>query len=245
MEEFEFFKKSHNDLIEYAKDLRFDKKHQFHLTIIKLHGSIIELCGSIIILLEHEGKIGIPSIFRTLMETFVEFKNLSNDRNYDYYMEASHLKHWLKVLNESKEGKNPFLYPIGKMPNLNEQIKDYEKKLEDLKNNGYAPLTIKERFEKADMEDVYKSLYNLLSTDVHSGIQALINRHIDIDFKKSDFEVVFYKGEPIEEYLSYIDGATIVLIESGLTTHEILDSPKQTQIKEFETKFNELRQKYT
>lgn len=245
MEVFEFFKKSHKDLIEYAKDLKFDKKHPFHLTVIQLHVSIIKLCGSIIILLEHEGKIGIPSISRTLMETFVEFKNLSNDRNYGYYMEATHLEQWLKVLNESKEGENPFLSPIGNMPDLDKQIKVDEKKLEDLKNRGYAPLSIKKRFEKAGMGDVYKSIYNFLSTDAHSGIQALINRHIDIDFKKSDFEVVFYKGKPIEKYLSYIDDATNALIKSGLTTHEILNSPKQTQIKELATKFNEIRQKYT
>lgn len=245
MEEFEFLKKSHNELLEYAKVLKFDKKYPFHLTIIRLHGSIIELCGSIIILLEHEGKIGIPSIFRTLIETFVEFKNLSNDRNYGYYMEASHLKQWLKVWNESKEGQNPFLNPIGEMTNLDEQIRDCEEKLEDLKNRGYDTLSIKERFEKAGMGDIYKSIYNFLSTDAHSGIQALIDRHIDIDFKKSDFEMVIYKGKPIEEYLSYIDGATSALIKSGLTTHEILNSPKQTQIKELEAKFNELRQKYT
>ncbi len=89
MEIFDFLKKSHNDFLEFSKEIVFDKRHPLHFNLIALYGSLIELSGSMIILLEKNAKIAVPSIFRTFLETYVEFHNLVRDPKYGYFMGKS------------------------------------------------------------------------------------------------------------------------------------------------------------
>lgn len=90
-----------------------------------------------IILLKENGKSGVPSIFRTILETYVEFKNLLNERTYGCHMEAIYLEQWLKLLKEAKKG-NPYLSSIAKSPDLDATILQHEKEYQDLKDRKYG-----------------------------------------------------------------------------------------------------------
>jgi hypothetical protein len=69
----------------------------------------------------------------------------------------------------------------------------------------------------------------MLSTDTHGNIRALISRHIEI--KGADFEIVFYKDEPVEEFLSYIDSTCGVLVHAAIGIHELLGKDVLSEVK--------------
>ncbi len=78
--------------ITYSSHLRFDQRHPWHRNLIALYCCLIEYSDSLIFLIENQKNIAIPLVFRSLLEAFVEFKNLAEDRNYGNYMEAITIK---------------------------------------------------------------------------------------------------------------------------------------------------------
>ena len=100
MEYIEFLKELHDKFIDLSKKIIFDKKHPRQLFLIALYGTLLELCGSLIILVDNKSYTGIPSIFRSMVEAFVELKNLYAEAEYDYFMETSRNDQWIKILKE-------------------------------------------------------------------------------------------------------------------------------------------------
>lgn len=226
---FEILKKSHDVAVEACESLRFDKEHPWHRNLVTLHCSLIELTGCMIILLKENGKSGVPSIFRTILETYVEFKNLLGERTYGYHMEAIYLEQWLKLLKEAKKG-NPYLTSIAKSPDLDATILRHEKEFQSLKDRKYGPLSVCDRFIRCGMEDAYRSLYNMLCNHDHPNIRALIDRHIELE--KDGFCAVLYRDQPLEEFGSYIYHGCCLLNDSGIGLHKALDSNAVARIVE-------------
>lgn len=226
---FEILKKSYDVAVEACESLRFDKEHLWDRNIVTLYCSLIELTGCMIILLKENGKSGVPSIFRTILETYVEFKNLLNERTYGYHMEAIYLEQWLKLLKEAKKG-NPYLSSISKSPDLDATILQHEKEFQDSKDRKYGPLSVCDRFKRCGMEYAYRSLYNMLCNHDHPNIRALIDRHLELE--EDRFFVVLYKGQPLEQFEPYIYHSCCLLNDSGISLHEALDSNAVARIEE-------------
>jgi hypothetical protein len=218
----------HDRCLELSKHLIFDKHHALHFGLVSLYGSLIELVGCILILMKNNAKLGVPSLFRTFLETYVEFHNLVRESKYGYYMDASDLKEWLGVLKAARDTDNPYLSDISALPNLSSIILKKEKQLQDLTARGYKPLSIREKFKRADMLQEYQSFYNFLCTESHSNKRALINRHANIS--DSDYELVFYKNDPDEKYLQYVDSAAGLLVSATIDIHDHLESPARSQV---------------
>lgn len=239
MEIFDFVKELHDECIKLTEHIVFDKKHPRHLHLIGLYGTLIELTGSLVILIEKKCKAGVPPLFRSILDAYVELKNLHEKAEYGYYMEASYHEQWVKVLREAKLKPNPYLKDISQMDSLDEQIQEHEQNIARLKCNGYAPLSIFQRFEKAGMEDEYRSLYNFLSNDTHSNIRALVNRHIEM--QDQDFAVVYYKDEPLENFLTYIDSVAGLLTDASLKIHTFFETGKVAIVENLSFKLKEMR----
>jgi hypothetical protein len=168
----------------------------------------------------------------------VELKNLYSDAQYGNFMEASRNDQWLKVLKEAKKG-NPYLAEIQKWNQLDTEVGNHKRALKKLADKGFKPLSAFERFKRADMEKEYRSLYNFLSCDAHSNIRALISRHVEI--QGGSFEVVFYKDEPLEHHLSYLDGTAGVMVDSSGMMHELFKTGQDIIVKNYGKRLNELR----
>lgn len=242
MGELDLLKKLHDTLLEHSRKLTFDKSHLWHRNLVALYGSLIELGGCLLILLNEGGNIGVPSIFRTFLETYVEVYNLLKDRKYGYHMQAQYNDQWLKLLKEASKGTNPYLEAMADVPNILQKTIEMEKELAELKAKGYKPLQIRDRFERAGMLDEYCSMYNMLCTDTHGNIRALISRHIEI--KGADFEIVFYRDEPVEEFLSYIDAACGILVHAAIGIHELLGTEVLSEVRALENDLEMWRKKY-
>ena len=218
----------HDFSVEVARELVFDKKHPWHLNLVSLYGTLIEFAGAMVVAERNNAGIAVRGLFRSFLECFVELSNLAADRNYGNNMQAAYLHEWNKMLKSARDG-NPFLASIGELPDLGDQIAANEDKLEKYRADGFRPLQVLERFQLADMEDAYRSIYNMLSSDAHGNIRSLIDRHIEI-VDDRDFNVVVYKDYS-GEFDHYYDNVTRLLLGAGLKIAEVLETGREKEFK--------------
>ena len=240
MKLYEFIKHLHEQLLEWSTDLVFDKRNQFDFARVALYSTLIEFTGAIICLIENRARVAVPSVFRSLLEAAVELRNLNKDPSYVEHMYASHTKQWLDVLIEAKKG-NPYLASL-KQLNLDEIIANDERALEALKRKGKHPLNVFERFDRADMVEEYRSMYNFLSCDAHSNIRALVLRHFEET--TSDFDLVLYKDEPIESFLATLDSVAGLLVEASIAVHKGFGSKRVADVEALNDQLVALRGGY-
>jgi hypothetical protein len=98
------------------------------------------------------------------------------------------------------------------------------------------------RFERAGMENEYRSFYNFLSSDAHNNIRALVNRHLGIH--ETDFTVVYYKNEPLEDFFTYIDSTVVSLVNASLKIHGYFETGSLAEIEKLAQRLNEIRSRY-
>jgi hypothetical protein len=232
----------HDRLLALAGALTFDKRNLVDLHRLALYGSMLELTRGICTLLKFDARLGAPSLFRSFLEAAVELTNLLQDPGYVEHMDASHKDQWLKVLREAQSGKNPYLESIAKIPELDAQIKKETAELKVLVDKSRGPLNVFERFQMANMEKEYRSLYNFLSCDAHSNIRALISRHLT--FTENDFEVAYYKDEPIESFISILDSTAGLLLHASADMHKRYKSGKDSDVKAMLGELQTLRATY-
>src|SRR5665648_1002199 len=85
MEIFDFLKYLHNECIRLSEPISFDKKQTRHIYLVCLYGTLIELAGSLIVLIESKRKRGVPIIFRSFEKAGMQdeyhslYNILSND----------------------------------------------------------------------------------------------------------------------------------------------------------------------
>ena len=242
MEALEFIKRLYDECIRLSVNITFNKKHPRHLYLVALYGTLIELTGCLIALIERKLRTGVRPIFRSILDAYVELSNLHVNPEYAYYMHASYYDQWIKLLKEAKTKPNPYLKKISQSQNLDAEIEDNESDLSKLKSNGYRPLKITERFERAGMINEYRSIYNFLSNDAHSNIRALVSRHVEIH--ENDFSVVYYKDEPLEDFLPYVNHTAELLIAASLKIHSFFETGAVTEVEKLEAELNEIRSRH-
>lgn len=224
MKNLEEYKKEIQDAITYAADLRFDKKHPWHRNLIALYLSIIEYSDTLVHLVDNEKTIAIPLVFRGLLEAFVDFKNLAEDKAYGYHMEASYLKEWLKVIEEASKNKNAFLDSLSKEKDLPAKIQEHENELAKLKGIGFQPLNQYEKFDKADMVNEYRSIYNFVCSHSHNNIRALIDRFFVINKEQTNFTITLFREQEEGEFDRYCTTGKLYLRNASYNIHAILET---------------------
>lgn len=219
---------AHDFSLEVADDFSFDKEHPLHRNLVALYGTQIELSGALIVVELNKAGIAVRGLFRNIMEVFVELNNLAQNPLYGDHMEAAHLHEWNKSLKSARDG-NPFLASIGELPDLQDVINSNESKLAAYRERGVRPLNVFERFQRAQIENEYRSIYNQLSSDAHGNIRSLIDRHIEMNEEGNDFEVVVYKDYRGEFDHIYSEAAKLLLV-SGTKICNVLDSRKLEEV---------------
>lgn len=235
---FSFLKKAHDELQPLSTKLTFDKANLQDRTVISLYGSIIELTGSIIVLLDKRMVSGVPILLRALLEAFVDLVNLTRTSQYAHKLEVSYLKEWLKIFNEAKIGKNEYLTEISEQADLEQTIQKYQKEKSRLESKGIRALKIDEKFKRADLEKLYRSVYNMLCSDSHNNIRSLITRHIqDMD---TDYEMVIYKDYSLADSAHYVGTNSEILIKVSEIVHQFFDSPVKEEVDKYRKEFDRL-----
>jgi len=231
----------HYMCLDLSKKITF-KKNKLNFTLLAIYGSLIELTGCIITLSETH-RIGIPIIFRSVLEAFVDLSNLIKDENYGYYLAFNDNEQWLKMLHEAKKGSNPYFKYYTKIPNMDEVVKEYERNYKNLRKDGYNKLTIKQKFEKADLLDLYYSVYPYLCSHSHGNIGTLIRRHADIDKSRLDYELVYYNNEPLENYMAEFSSISSTILKASVMIHEFFKTGLEKNFVNMAIKFNKISDK--
>jgi len=235
----------HERAIALTAKLHFDKNHPWHLHLVSLYCSLVELTGSACILVQESVGIGIPILLRSAVEAHLDFANLAADKGYGYDLRASELKEWIKLLRESKDGLNPFLKDISDFPDTDRTLMEWEQEQEELRRKGHKPLSVYQKFEKANLEPVYRSVYNILCCYSHNNLRALKARHVNISKELDDFEVDLYAPIDYDRILPYIDNFCGILIPATETIHHLLETDCKKEIEELRVEFQEHRNAIT
>lgn len=236
---FDFLKRAHDEFQTFSQQIQFDKEHPQHRNIIALYGSIIELTGSAILLVDRRLITGVPVILRSILEAYVDLFNLAENSAYGYALEISYIKEWLKILHEAKGGQNEYLAAISQASSLDGSISSWQRKKQQLEAKGHRSLRIEQKFQRAHMEKEYRSIYNSLCCDAHNNLRSLIDRHIELG--QSDFQVVFYKAYTPEDSALAVGTTAELLMRSSQKVHEFFDSPAIEQVAVYRAELDKLR----
>lgn len=214
----EFLNIAHETCINLTKEIVFDKTNPRHRLIITLYGTIFELTGSIICLMNNKMMIGAPILFRTLLEAYVDFANVI--KSYDYYLhiEAGFFIDWIKILKGARNIDDDLLTVYANVSD--DKVLELEKSLAD---NGKKPWDAFTKFQKNNMENEYKSLYRMFCSDTHSTMQALLKRHIKgVD---ENFSVVFYNDQALQDIPMFAGLTGEYFIKATDQIHNFFQTP--------------------
>jgi hypothetical protein len=203
----------HQVCLDAARTLEFDKSHPWHLTLVTLYGSILELAGCVILLAKPDGYAGLGSVFRTLLETYVDFAILVDDRSYGRVMDAEDAHQMRKIYRRAQETDNPYLLPLRSHPKFAEEVARLDAEIEGFKNAGVKRIGIEQRFHRAGASELYDGLYRFLSVHAHSNRSALVQRHLET-VGDGEFGVFLYMPRPEKELLPFLDSTARTLVDA-------------------------------
>ncbi|TBB81024.1 DUF5677 domain-containing protein [Rhizobium ruizarguesonis] len=173
---YEFLIELYHVTVKNLPELRFDKRSEVHRTLVSLYSAIIELTNAALQIREAGGYTGMDILLRSALEAHVDLINLANDDEYLKVMLAAYHKEWIKLANDGVKGENPFLAYFKDSPEAQAKLGEHKTELEQLKKTVRIPTNL-EKFQKAGMENEYRSIYNSLCNDSHNNLRSLTSRY--------------------------------------------------------------------
>lgn len=137
------------------------------------------------------------------------------------------------------EVQNEYLAEIAEAPSLDASITEWQRKKQQIEAKGYRSLKIEQKFQRANMEKEYRSMYNSLCCDAHNNLRSLVSRHIEIG--QADFDVVFYKAYTAEDSALAVGTNAELLVRATQKVHEFFDSPATARVAIYRAELDQLR----
>lgn len=237
---YDFLHSSMATCIDLAGVLRCDTTHKWHVNLVSLYGSILELSHSIQVLADGDSPVGIPILLRSMLEAFVDIRNLEADRTYGYHMDAAYLEQWIKVLEEAEKGDNPYLKGMSEFEKFDDILSDYRTQLEELKKKGFSALSHFKKFEKSNQVKEYRSIYNFLCCDAHNNMRSLVSRHVYLAGDQPESQIQFFAPFNLDSSIQHIALCIGVLIDGTEIIHKALNSPKLPDVELLAIEFSEI-----
>ena len=158
----------------------FDPSDRQHLIAVSLLGSVLELARGAALTLTHGNIAASFVILRSALEAHVDLQNISEDHAYAWSMEATHLDQQRRVIKSSRErgAQNPYLASMPGNSSVDQHYAWILARLQELKEQGIQPPSVKRRFELAGELDLYEGPYASLSWESHNNINVLEARHL-------------------------------------------------------------------
>ncbi|MCS0453512.1 DUF5677 domain-containing protein [Vibrio diabolicus] len=157
----------------------------YRYSLLAYSRSLLDLADAIITLSDAGKLSGIPILYRTFSETFVDFHNLSTDKLYGYRLQSNRLKEWIKVLDNLDPKHLLWLKESAELDDLDDFKEQLLKEKSDL-NEKYKPIKIGAKFELAGLKDFYDTVYNELCSDSHSNLRSVFSR---LNLNENDLKV--------------------------------------------------------
>lgn len=217
MDHLVFAKKLVSELISRTPQLHFDLQNAYDQYVFLLYASLIEIAHSINTLVEQDATVATKTITRGMLEAWVDFINLIDDPEYISYLSLRNLEEWLKTYREAQNGNEVFAQ-ILESPDFQQRLEHESAEAERLRADGVRLLNVRQRFEKADLLDIYGGVYAWLCSESHNSYRALVRRHIVTSEKSMSLNVL--KETSIEDHLQVLDTLGEILLKSATVVHE-------------------------
>lgn len=211
------------------------------LLILSLYASLLEYINCALVLSAKKISSADDVIFRSFLEGFVDFKNLLRIENYHLNLQVDHDMSWNKVLKAACDG-NPFFESIALAEDRDARHLEHRANIDHLLGAGIKKISIKKKFDLAEMTAEYESIYAFSSREVHNSIGALMRRHFEED---GDNYVLKLNHWLPERCSLRFDGYLVFLIEATNLLSEKFDSSLADVMKPISEQLARLRQKVT
>lgn len=229
---------------ELIGEIGVDANNQQHIIAACLYASIVELCGSALILVREDQFIGVPQIIRSMFEADVDLINVISDANYVCSLSAAHSANMIRVMQKAHDNDDEtFIKVAGGSDEIRAFLKEKRKDLDKLKSEGFSPLQISERFERANRGQEYISAYAHLCGNAHNDLGTLEARHLrkSVDGK---FTLVIFEEIGVRNEVHLIDLVSHVLIGASGRTHDFFETGHFEEIDQMLSELNDLRTKW-
>jgi len=176
--------------IAYCKDIVSNLQHnppkqRWKFTIVAYFYSLIDIASAINILYLHKDTTGIPILYRSFLEAYVDLYNLVHDPKYGYRLEVNKNKEWSRLLTNHE---NPYLDGVFNDEDWNTFIEKLKVDKESA-DPQYKPLKPSEKFKLAELQDAYETLYNELCSNAHNNLRSVYERFLKKEANGSKAEM--------------------------------------------------------
>lgn len=233
-----FFEKELKEVMSLATELKFDSSHALHQHVIGLYGTIIEFSSTLKELYKSGHHSAIPVILRSILEAFVDLKNLCQDPMYGYSLTINSSKESLKFLKAAKDNPRVYAELIAHDPDVDQHIINFETEIKSLRSKGNKEVSIKEKFEKIGMAYEYQINYRMLCAATHNDIGALRERHMVID--GDSFSLEIFKNEDVDTIYESFGIASELLLRSTYEVHGLFNSGQENRLKLLRDELNKI-----
>lgn len=216
-----------------------NRGEEANIFLLTLYATIMELCDTGAALVRTEKRAGIKTVVRSLIEAWVDFSALLLDADYLNNMKAAYHNEWKKLLEEGAGHDNPFLAGLRDHDRFDETLVEHRRELQRLNDRGVRVLNHLQRFERAGMRDVYRSVYNMLSAESHNNIRALIDRHAQTRDGILQLRL-FGPPDPSDTEIA-LDTIAGILLGSTQAIHERFETGRVIDFAGFDTRLVALR----
>lgn len=169
-------------------EIELQKDDPNHVHPVLLFASLFEFVFGIRVLASNLALAGIPVLLRSAVETYAVFLIVINDPNNYHYIHVAYVYEQSRFLKAAETA--PELENVKELPDFTEKQTAVTRELNDYCEKGFSPLSIEKKFSKARLPGMYRSTYWYLSTEAHSNLMSLSNRHIRGDDEIEAIEVL-------------------------------------------------------
>ncbi|PJZ41762.1 hypothetical protein CH370_10055 [Leptospira kmetyi] len=171
-----------NISIRSIKNANVQANDRLSILILLKWSFIIEYAIAILTLLRTEKEQPIFSLLRSMIEAYVDIRNLISIPGYDKSLELENAQMREKQLNYKKRNENHDLIKIFFPSDEKAEQEKYEiKKLkEEASLTNIKTYKLLEKFQNAQMEAEYYTIYIRLSHESHANLMNLLTKKLNI-----------------------------------------------------------------
>jgi hypothetical protein len=200
---------------------------------------LIELFGNFILLAERLQGAGASAIFRSFLEAYVEFANLTSNENYYRHIYARFHEDRLKLLKSAERG-NPYLEKISSWPEFAGSLRSHNENFIELTNAGFRVLSVRERFERAGMLNEFESIYRMESSGAHSDLAALMKQNLEVENQRISY--ILYREWKPEEFDTHLVTMCDLLLKASRSFHSRMQSDRLQKIDGLDAEWAKLKE---
>jgi hypothetical protein len=187
---------------------RVDPKSKLQVTTSVLFARMVELYQAIVVVIDRGMVTPGRIIFRVFLEAFFHFFAIHRDSEYlNEYLNQFHVQRKTMV-NRIRNSTSPHLEELRRPIDIN-LVAEIRQTLDE---KGVRKVSIEEVARKADLHDIYVTVYEVLSRAVHSSASDL-ESHLDYNTEKETIQGFRY-GPSSEETARVVCLAGLAMAEA-------------------------------